>query len=233
MMKRGLSKTALLIFLLATLILLDQKDGYGWFATGQDADILLSGIDFDNTGGALLFNHPMNIATDGTRLLLADTRNNRILIWNSLPGGNVEPDLVLGQQNFTTNGPGTDMSGLNWPVGVATADGKVVVADTYNDRILIWNTFPATNNQKADLYLKGKNPDDGTDRFGTPGTIGTDGDSYLVIGDHNPKNESAAVGNFFWNSFPTTDNQPYDFFIATVCLEIHTISKWNPSRHRV
>ena len=30
----------------------------GWFQTGQDADIMLSGIDFNNTGGALLFNHP-------------------------------------------------------------------------------------------------------------------------------------------------------------------------------
>ena len=268
-MRSLLLKSSFVIAIFAQILVFDSRAVFAWFATGQDADIMLSGIDFNNTGGALLFNHPMNITTDGTRLLLADTRNNRILIWNSLPGGNVAPDLVLGQANFTTNNPGTDMSGLNWPVGVATAGGKVVVADTYNDRILIWNTFPTSNaqaadlsiefnnpadpkenvewpwdvwtdgkklivtstgsvpstvliwntfptanNQKADLYLKGKSPDDGTDRFGTPRTIGTDGETYLVIGDHNAVGQSTDVGSFFWNSFPTTDNQQYDFFMA-------------------
>jgi hypothetical protein len=238
-----------------------------WFKAGQNADILLSGIGFNKTGGKLLFNHPMNIATDGTRLLLADTRNNRILIWNKIPDGNVRPDIVLGQNNFLTNNPGSTLNRLNWPVGVATAQGKVVVSDTYNHRILIWNTFPTANaqpadlyldynnnanpkeriewpwgvwtdgsklivtstvarvvliynsfptysNQWADLYLEGKNPDDGTNRFGTPRTIGTDGKSFLVIGDHNAQGESAESGSFFWNSFPSTDNEPYDFFMA-------------------
>ena len=251
-----------------------QQGASGWFTTGQDADILLSGIDFNNagylntSGDGLLFNHPMNIATDGTRLLLADTRNNRVLVWNSIPDGNVPPDIALGQDNLTTNNPGTGLNQMNWPVGVSTADEKVVVTDTYNDRILIWNTFPTsngqpadlyidfkndsdikewiewpwavwtngekliatstantpssvliwntfptTNNQKADLYLRGKNPDDGTERFGTPRSIGTDGESYLVIGDHNPV-ESSYTGCFFWNSFPTTNNEPYDFFMG-------------------
>jgi len=266
-MRSLLLKFSFVVAIFAQILVFDSRTVFAWFATGQDANILLSGIDFNNTGGALLFNHPMNIATDDTRLLLADTRNNRILIWNSLPGGNVAPDLVLGQGNFTTNNPGTGMSGLNWPVSVAAAGGKVVVADTYNDRLLIWNTFPTSNaqtadlsiefinqadpkdrlewpwdvwtngtkliatstvtssvliwntfptanNQKADLYLKGKSPSDGTDRFGTPRTIGTDGETYLVIGDHNPVGQSTDVGNFFWNSFPTTDNPPYDFFMA-------------------
>ena len=268
-MRSTLLKFSFVIAIFAQILVFDSRAVFAWFATGQGADILLSGIDFNNTGGALLFNHPMNITTDDTRLLLADTRNNRILIWNTLPGGNVAPDLVLGQGNFTTNNPGTGMTGLNWPVSVATADGKVIVADTYNDRLLIWNTFPTSNaqaadlsiefnnradpkenlewpwavwtngtkliatstetmhcavliwntfptanNQKADLYLKGKSPSDGTDRFGTPRTIGTDGETYLVIGDHNPVGQSTVVGNFFWNSFPTTDNPPYDFFMA-------------------
>ena len=67
----------------------------GWFITGQDADIMLSGVDFNNTGGPLLFNHPGAVASDGTHLLLADTYNNRVLIWNKLPGGNTPPDFCL------------------------------------------------------------------------------------------------------------------------------------------
>ena len=266
-MKEKFLKIPLVILMVAEIFMFSNANPLGWFSTGQNAYILLSGIDFNNTGGSLLFNHPMNIETDGTRLLLADTRNNRILIWNTIPDGNVEPDLVLGQDNFTTNNPGTALNRLNWPVGIATAEGKVVIADTYNDRILIWNTFPtsnaqaadlsielnnhddpkeriewpwsvwtdgsklivtstmgatvliyntfpAYNNQRADLYLKGKNLNDGSNRFGTPRTIGTDGENYLVIGDHNARDESAASGSFFWNSFPVTDNEPYDFFMA-------------------
>ena len=127
----------------------------GWFTSGQDADIMLSGIDFNNTGGALLFNHPMDIASDGERLLLADTRNNRILIWNSLPTENSEPDIVLGQKDFYSNNPDTGMNQMNWPVSVSTDGEHVAVADTYNNRILIWNTFPASNGQSADLVIQG------------------------------------------------------------------------------
>jgi hypothetical protein len=248
----------LVILILILPCLPSGKTGDEWFTTGQDGDILLSGIDFNKTGGPLLFNHPGNIATDGTRLLLTDTYNNRVLIWNTIPSGNVEPDLVLGQDNFYTNNPGKTLNRLNWPVGVSTAEGKVVVADTENDRILIWNTFPTSNgeaadlsitfdlmrwpwavwtngtklvvtatqgasvliwkifptenDQRPDLFLRGIDPVDGSVRFGTPRSIGTDGETYLVIGDHNVVGVGA--GNFFWNSFPTVDNQPYDFFMA-------------------
>src|SRR3989344_5732459 len=103
-----------------------RKPLSGWFQTGQDADLMLSGIDFNNTGGPLLFNHPGNIASDGKRLLLADRNNNRVLVWNTLPTDNTPPDIVLGQKNFTTNAPGTGLDQFNWPVGVAT-NGKHVL----------------------------------------------------------------------------------------------------------
>lgn len=234
----------------------------GWFRSGQEADIMLSGIDFNNTGGPLLFNHPKGIATDGTHLLLADGNNNRILIWNSLPVDNTPPDIVLGQPNFTTNYPGTGRHQMNWPVSVATDGKHVVVADTYNDRILIWDEFPSQNAEPADIVLDGKpgfqfgkptkngfswpwgvwtdgqklvvsstmggyvliwnsfpardnQPADlyltaGGD-FGTPRTITSDG-KCLIVGDHNARNTSSSTGNFFWKSFPTQNDQPYDFF---------------------
>ena len=47
-----------------------------WFRTGQNADLMLSGVDFNNTGGPLLFNHPSGIASDGTHFLLCDRFNN-------------------------------------------------------------------------------------------------------------------------------------------------------------
>jgi len=95
----------------------------------------------------------MGIASDGKHFLLADTRNNRILIWNKLPVGNEEPDIVLGQPNFYSNSPGCSRSKLRWPVAVATDGKRIIVADTNNHRILIWNKYPKKNGAPADIVL--------------------------------------------------------------------------------
>lgn len=246
-----------------------QSDATGWFTNGQDADIVLSSFGFDNSGGPLIFNHPGNMATDGRRLLLADMRNNRVLIWNGLPTGNTEPDIVLGQADFISNNPGLAADKLNWPVGVATDGERVIVADTENNRVLIWNEFPTRSGEPADIVLGEPDmttradesagiqrtkkdilwpwavwtygerlivtsPPHGSvliwntfptenyqeadimltanEMFGTPRAIGSDG-TNLVIGDHNAKVNNAG-GNFFWNEFPTVDDQPYDFFMS-------------------
>ena len=78
----------------------------GWFTTGQDAAVLLGAVDFNESGGAGLFNHPKGIATDGQRLLMADGNNNRVLLWTSLPTGDVPADLVLGQPDMDSNDSG-------------------------------------------------------------------------------------------------------------------------------
>ncbi|PHX84583.1 MAG: hypothetical protein CK538_11255 [Opitutia bacterium] len=128
----------------------------GSFVTGQDADLMLAGFGFNNTGGALHFNHPTGLATDGKALLMTDRWNNRVLIWKSAPTKNTPPDLVLGQPDFTQNNSGSGRHQLNWPGNVAiTPDGKrIAVTDTDNDRILIWNSFPTKNGQAADLVLE-------------------------------------------------------------------------------
>lgn len=229
------------------------------FNTGQSADLMLSGVGFNDSGGALVFNHPSGIASDGTHFLLCDRFNNRVLIWNSLPSvWSAQPDLVLGQTNFTTNDPGTGKGNLNWPGNVSvSSNGVVAVADTENDRILIWNSFPTQNGQAADvsIYLPmlttpGHNRlewpwgvwTDGTRlaavathgeailfwntlpilddtpqaytirnaQFGTPRNISTDGSTYFFVGDHNCRIYNGP-GTYFWNSYPSLENQPYDF----------------------
>lgn len=57
----------------------------GWFKTGQEADVILHGTAFNESGGPLILNHPGKIATDGEHLIVADTWNNRVLIWNEIP----------------------------------------------------------------------------------------------------------------------------------------------------
>ena len=154
---------------------------------------MLSGFGFNRTGGALVFNHNAGIATDGTRLLLADQRNNRVLIWNRLPTANTPPDLVLGQPNFNTNDSGSGRNQLNWPNTVRTDGGRVIVADTFNDRILIWNRFPTANWTPADIQIK----------ITWPWGVWTDGKKLVAT--------CTLLGYAqIWNSFPTRDDQPAD-----------------------
>ena len=248
-----------------------------FFETGQEADILLGELGFNQSGGPLLFNHPKGIATDGTVLMMADGNNNRVLLWDELPTTNTEPRIVFGQQNFDTNNSGESETELKWPADVAAGGGKYVIADTYNHRILIWNALPSTNASSPDLILTSTEYDDRPDvvpnvnqfawpwgvwtdgeklivtstssgsangdiRFGgwvliwnsfptssdqpadivlsadrgmgTPRSITTDGESFLIIGDHNAQGQSSQSGNWLWNTFPTESEQHHDGFLT-------------------
>lgn len=102
---------------------------------------------------------PTGICKCGDGLAVADAWNHRVLIWHQLPeDNNVPADLVLGQENFTSNEPnrGSMIAGantLNWCYGVFYHQGKLFVADTGNRRLLIWNQLPQENGQPADLVL--------------------------------------------------------------------------------
>ncbi|MBI4358040.1 MAG: hypothetical protein HY584_01950 [Candidatus Omnitrophica bacterium] len=186
-----------------------QEKPTGFFKSGQDADIVLSAIDFNNTGGPLLFNHPGEIASDGVHLILADRNNNRVLIWNQLPSENVQPDLVLGQKNFITNDPGTGLDQMNWPVSVSAAKGKLVVADTENDRILIWNSFPTSSGQPADLVLATpRGPEPTVARIEWPWGVWTDGTKLAITSTRG------SSGVLLWNAFPVRNNQPPDILMT-------------------
>jgi len=126
----------------------------GWFKTGQAADLILYADEFNNTGGAANLNHPMKVASDGKRLIVADTYNNRVLIWHTIPTQNYTPaDLVLGQKDMIENIAGTAPDKLRWPTGVTTDGNILAVADGYNNRVLIWKKFPTENGQPADVVV--------------------------------------------------------------------------------
>lgn len=126
----------------------------GWFKTGQAADLILYADGFNNTGGAVNVNHPMKVVSDGKRLIVSDSYNNRILIWHTIPTQNDIPaNLVLGQKDMIENTAGTAPDKLRWPTGVATDGTKLAVADAYNNRVLIWNQFPTKNGQPADVVI--------------------------------------------------------------------------------
>jgi uncharacterized protein (TIGR03437 family) len=98
---------------------------------------------------------PTAVASDGQILAVADTANNRVLIWNTIPTTNGKPaDLVLGQPDFNTVQPVVvNSSTFRAPQGVWIQNGKLFVADTQNSRVMIWNSIPTKNNQAADVVL--------------------------------------------------------------------------------
>ncbi|MDJ0976284.1 MAG: hypothetical protein QNJ98_17620 [Planctomycetota bacterium] len=126
-------------------------------ATGASADIVVGQMHmFDNAPATTVkgLSWPQSVCVTGNKLLVADTGNNRVMIWNYIPGGDhASASLVLGQGDFTSNQPATTATGMRTPMGVWSDGTKVLVADTYNNRVLVWNTFPTQNGQAADRVL--------------------------------------------------------------------------------
>lgn len=185
-------------------LLYSQIDS-SFFLPNQHPEMMLSGFGFNNSGGDTIFNHCAGIASDGTRLFVADRWNNRILIWNSLPQSNVAPDLVLGQKDFNTNNPGNGLDQFNWPGAIsASSDGKLVIADTYNDRILVWNTIPTQNGQAADFAI--------TSKVSWPWGVWTNGQKLVI--SNALINVNQAKGIMIWNTFPTSNSTAPDFSLT-------------------
>ena len=101
---------------------------------------------------------PTAVASDGVHLVVADTNHNRVLIWNRIPTVNNAPaDVVVGQADFISSGlpsgGAPTAKSMRGPQGVWIQNGKLYVADTQNNRVLIYNQIPTTNGAAADVVL--------------------------------------------------------------------------------
>jgi hypothetical protein len=104
------------------------------------------------TPSATTLDYPTGVWTDGTRLVVTDFINNRVLVWKTFPTTNGQAaDFALGQPagvanltNNTANNGGVTGSGVNQPSAVASNGTALFVADYGNHRVLGWNTFPTT-----------------------------------------------------------------------------------------
>ncbi len=127
------------------------------------ADVVLGQPDFSqstpNNGGpnASSLQFPRGVFSVGNRLIVADSSNNRVLIWNSIPTSNNAPaDVVLGQPDFTQvsqSNPSVNASSMWLPFNAASDGKKLFVADSFDNRILIWNSIPSTNYAPADIVI--------------------------------------------------------------------------------
>jgi len=99
---------------------------------------------------------PTGVSIAAGKMAITDAGANRVLIYSSLPSSSgASASFVVGQSNFTDNEPqGCTQTSLNRPrSAVLTENGKLVVADTLNHRVMIWNAVPQADGQPADAVL--------------------------------------------------------------------------------
>ena len=117
------------------------------------------------------FYAPRGVHIDAERVIVADTGNHRVLIFNGHPSeDSPKCDVVLGQPDAFTEGPQAGgqgpANGMFLPTGLLVTDaGQLVVADAWNHRILIWDSVP-TASCPPDHILGQKNDTDVTENGG-------------------------------------------------------------------
>ncbi|GIV89125.1 MAG: hypothetical protein KatS3mg055_1643 [Chloroflexus sp.] len=96
--------------------------------------------------GAYRLRFPYAVACNRHRLFVADTANNRILGWQPPPriGTGIPAQTVYGQYNFDDSGENrwqaVAANTCCWPYGLWLHRHWLVVADSGNNRVLIWHT---------------------------------------------------------------------------------------------
>ncbi|NQU32073.1 MAG: T9SS type A sorting domain-containing protein [Bacteroidetes bacterium] len=165
------------------------------------------------------------------KLIVSDTDNNRVLIYGSLPTTNgVAADVVIGQPDFYSNlenqggDPSANTLSLGTSSNISTYNDKLFVADRHNNRVLIFNQIPTTNNASADVVIgqpdfnsnqanQGGEP--GPNTLNGPRSAVVDSEGKLLITDLNHR-------ILVFNSIPVENNASADLVIGQPDFESNT-----------
>ena len=101
---------------------------------------------------------PRGVFIKDDKLFVSDTGQNRVFIWNQLPETEFQkPDITLGQADASgvgrNAGGNTSASTLQYPSGIWTDGKRLIVADAWNHRVLIWDSLPTHDGQPADVVV--------------------------------------------------------------------------------
>jgi hypothetical protein len=193
------------------------KEGSGY---KKIPDLVLGKTNFTSNNIALnpladadRMRYPYGIHCDGTNLFVADAGYNRVLVFKdaahfpiSPPPNGKRADIVLGQSSFESSTSGTGMKQMAAPQSVWRAGGKVFVADTANNRILIFSTSTIFNDPdgkdiSAEIVLGGVSAGTSDSTFRLPRSVFSDGTRLFVSDTNNHR-------ILYWSTIPTVNNTP-------------------------
>ena len=166
------------------------------------------------------------------QLIVADTFNHRVLIWNTVPdaGTLAEADIVVGQRNMGTcvenddDGDGTSGAATNgtmyFPKSVWSDGERLLVADTNNHRILVWDTFPSADDPDSlrATHVIGQESFSGASRNRAADTPDANSLYFPASVDVSEAGEMAVADTnnhrvLIWRSIPT-DGQAAQFVVG-------------------
>ncbi len=132
------------------------------YSTFMDASLVLGQADFTTIAASAnadnRFAAPPDAYGDDSVICIPDRLNNRVLLYTTPPVSNgASADFVLGQADFTTTsnnrGGSVAANTMSGPHACVHANGHLFVADSENNRVLIWENLPTTNGQAPDVVL--------------------------------------------------------------------------------
>lgn len=200
------------------------------------ADFVIGQADFTSNTNTSVLNKPRKVSVSGTKLLIVDTGNNRVLVYNTLPSGTgaitPTPSAIIGKSTTAADGsPAADT--LYFPTGATFAGTNLIVADNGNNRVLIYTSVttgaaatyvlgqrnftsgPLTPNCPADTVAV---PDCTTsfavtaDSMNSPADAWSDGSSLVVSDQANNR-------VLYWALVPTRNEQPATRVIGQTSLK--------------
>ena len=189
------------------------------------ADVVIGQASFTvvsaNRGGSVAdntLNYPTGVYSDGTKLYITDTGNNRVLIYDTIPTSDgASANWVVGQPNMTSstaNNGGRGANTLNLKMGIGTpywgsvyvTGGKLFISDSANHRVLIYDTVPTSNGVSANWVIGQLNMTSGTANQGgtagagtlsKPADVSSDGTKLFIVDNANNR-------VLIYNTIPTT-----------------------------
>lgn len=210
-------------------------------ASGQAANLVLgqasAGGSTANAGGvsAATMSGPAAVATDGTRLAVADTGNHRVLLYQSWPTANGQAaDLILGQSAPTTNfasGALASATRYRAPTTVARAGNRLLVVDRDAHRVLIWPTLPTSASEQPTVVMGQQDfTSASADSGGSVSAYGLD-NPYGVASDGTVLVVSDVFNHrvLIWKNLPTQNRQPADIVLGQTTLGSGGINTGGPA----
>lgn len=182
-----------------------------------------------------------HVTGGGGRLVICDTAGNRVLVYNQIPTySNTPADLVLGQSDFsasTANPAGVTAASLASPTSAWTDGVRLLVYDSGNHRVLLWQSFPTQNGQPADLVIGQADKTHGGANAGDENVNGTGlaaDEALFSLPGLSSNGTQIAVsdpGNnrvLIWNHFPTTDGKQADTVLGQSSLTVNAAAPPRP-----